>query len=589
LSSLSAQVTIGADNAPQSFSVLELISGNDKGLRLPQLTQLQRDTLDGTTASVGGSASMIASASTFAAEKTGKAMGLTIFNTTTLCVETWNGTTWIKECAASVPPFAPVASAQTLCSGATVADLVATAEPGHTLKWYNVATGGSPLASGTALADGNYYVSQTNSSGLESPRTPVVITITMTICPLAASAYNIFSPVSVMYTYQYQDLTLYKGVTTGGDADSFKWYVKKKGVAGDGTVIPSATSSTYRVPSNYRNSNDTLIFTCEYTNPASTPQKISTEIEFIKLNEANKIQINGADYYWVELDVPTSNTAPSYSNAAGKLKVLATNLGVETANAADLGDFYQWGRVADGHQTIGWSYEETGTTTKIRTVAFDAVTTATAIDKTTATYGENTDFPGSFLQIVKSDALAGKFIITPNPNSTWQATPSDADQYIWTTSAYSKTANDPCPSGWHVPSTYEWGALVTGVYTSARTYKVGDTYNSSTSGSQTDVTVYNTLRHPSADYGSAAHIGGIVISQGTTAATNASRLFLPAAGFRFGDTVGAPSDDIGVAGYYWSTIYNTIGVATCLGFRSGHIVNGINSKSNGLCVRCVAE
>jgi hypothetical protein len=178
LSMLSAQVTIGADNAPQPFSVLELISGNDKGLRLPQLTQLQRDTLDGTTASAGGSASMIASAAAFATGKTNTAMGLTIFNITTKCVETWNGVKWIEQCAASiVPPFAPSASAHTLCAGATVANLTATAEPAHTLNWYNVATGGSPLASSTALIGGNYYVSQTNSYGLESTRTTVMVVI----------------------------------------------------------------------------------------------------------------------------------------------------------------------------------------------------------------------------------------------------------------------------------------------------------------------------------------------------------------------------------------------------------------------------
>jgi hypothetical protein len=84
LSLLSAQVTIGADNAPQPFSVLELISGNDKGLRLPQLTTQQRNDLQATAE--------------FQTEITGKAMGLTIFNLDNLCVETWNGTKWISSC-----------------------------------------------------------------------------------------------------------------------------------------------------------------------------------------------------------------------------------------------------------------------------------------------------------------------------------------------------------------------------------------------------------------------------------------------------------------------------------------------------------
>jgi uncharacterized protein (TIGR02145 family) len=81
LSSLSAQVTIGADNAPQSFSVLELISGNDKGLRLPQLTTAQRDAI--TTAA-------------FKAEPL--ALGLLIQNTTTKCIEYWNLTKWVSLC-----------------------------------------------------------------------------------------------------------------------------------------------------------------------------------------------------------------------------------------------------------------------------------------------------------------------------------------------------------------------------------------------------------------------------------------------------------------------------------------------------------
>ena len=124
LSSLSAQVTIGSETEPQSFSVLELISNSTRGLRLPQLTQVQRDALE--------------ASDDFVAEKTGKAMGLQIFNTTTRCVETWNGTKWISSChmcgdAPCVPPAAPAASTYFVCDGssATVADLSAIADPDH--------------------------------------------------------------------------------------------------------------------------------------------------------------------------------------------------------------------------------------------------------------------------------------------------------------------------------------------------------------------------------------------------------------------------------------------------------------------------
>ncbi|MEO7173819.1 MAG: T9SS type A sorting domain-containing protein [Flavobacterium sp.] len=83
----------------------------------------------------------------------------------------------------SSTPSAPIATAQSFCNAATVANLVAT---GTSLQWYNVATGGSALASTTALATGNYYVSQTVSS-IESARTLVTVTINTTAAPTSAA------------------------------------------------------------------------------------------------------------------------------------------------------------------------------------------------------------------------------------------------------------------------------------------------------------------------------------------------------------------------------------------------------------------
>ena len=76
LSSLSAQVTIGADVAPQDFSVLELIS-TDRGLRLPQLTTAQRNAINTSNA---------------------LAKGLVIYNLTVNCTEYWNGKKWVSLC-----------------------------------------------------------------------------------------------------------------------------------------------------------------------------------------------------------------------------------------------------------------------------------------------------------------------------------------------------------------------------------------------------------------------------------------------------------------------------------------------------------
>ena len=75
-----AQVTIGSGDAPQSFSVLELISNQNMGLRLPQMTTEQRNALIPEL------------------EGNPKAEGLLIFNTSNSCIEGWNGTRWVSFC-----------------------------------------------------------------------------------------------------------------------------------------------------------------------------------------------------------------------------------------------------------------------------------------------------------------------------------------------------------------------------------------------------------------------------------------------------------------------------------------------------------
>lgn len=78
---------------------------------------------------------------------------------------------------------APTASTQEFCNVATVADLVAT---GAGLQWYASPTGGTPLSGTTALASGNYYVSQ-NLNGCESARTTVAVIITTVTTPTGAA------------------------------------------------------------------------------------------------------------------------------------------------------------------------------------------------------------------------------------------------------------------------------------------------------------------------------------------------------------------------------------------------------------------
>ncbi|GHT15892.1 hypothetical protein FACS189426_23730 [Bacteroidia bacterium] len=105
VNSLYSQVTIGASEAPRDFSVLELMS-DIKGLRLPQLTTAQRNTL--------GSALTL--------DPSNAPAGLTIYNTETNCLEYWNKQEWISLCDDVTNPALPLPGAGRF-TGRTIFDI----------------------------------------------------------------------------------------------------------------------------------------------------------------------------------------------------------------------------------------------------------------------------------------------------------------------------------------------------------------------------------------------------------------------------------------------------------------------------------
>jgi PKD repeat protein len=77
------------------------------------------------------------------------------------------------------------AATQSYCQDATPTQLSATATNGNTLNWYTVAQGGvgsstAPTPSTTTAGTFNFYVSQMNADGNESPRTLITITVNAT-------------------------------------------------------------------------------------------------------------------------------------------------------------------------------------------------------------------------------------------------------------------------------------------------------------------------------------------------------------------------------------------------------------------------
>ena len=93
----------------------------------------------------------------------------------------------ITQCGSAT--LAPTgASPQNFCSTSTVANLVAT---GSNIKWYSNASGGSPLALTTALANTTYYASQSVGNCQSTTRLPVMVTLNNVSAPVS-SAPQIF-------------------------------------------------------------------------------------------------------------------------------------------------------------------------------------------------------------------------------------------------------------------------------------------------------------------------------------------------------------------------------------------------------------
>ena len=117
----------------------------------------------------------------------------------------------------------------------------------------------------------------------------------------------------------------------------------------------------------------------------------------------------------------------------------------------------------------------------------------------------------------------------------------------------SKTANDPCPTGYRVPTNAQWSLV--------------DSYNAQTT---TGSFISNAT-----NFGAARHFGA-----------GANKLTLPAAGFR--NASNGALTNRGYLGFYWSSTENGTN-AVSLYFRSSSATTVNINRTNGFSVRCVSE
>jgi large repetitive protein len=125
------------------------------------------------------------------------------------------------------------------CIDATTVSLTATANAGHTLNWYNVATNGTVLSSApiplsTAASSTTYYVSQTTALGCEGARAPIVVQIN-------PNAKAIFTPTPTINCAPFNITTAVIGLQQFPANNSiYQWYANNV-LIGTGINFPGYT------------------------------------------------------------------------------------------------------------------------------------------------------------------------------------------------------------------------------------------------------------------------------------------------------------------------------------------------------------
>ncbi|NDV93860.1 hypothetical protein D0T84_02865 [Dysgonomonas sp. 521] len=481
-----AQVTIGAGTPPQPFSIMEIISNQKRGLRMAHLTTDQRNSI-----------------TTSAFKANAEAKGLTIYNTTTNCMEFWSGSKWISTCQGE--PFSiPATEGEGTFTGKVCFDLA----QGNDATGYC-----APLTSRTAKK-ADFSLTTEQDPATQAGTTPYTGSAT----PYSGVQVYTFTPSADVSNVRFGYIDPSGKVVAGMEP--------KADYSGNNISTACKVAVTYKPTLNDDLKGRTTIYA------------LKTDL-YVVYNDA--ADGTGTDKY-LKLDVTLSDCACCgamaipFTGNQSQLQwqsFMCYNLGADQkldpftwkSDGDDVdndikGYLYQWGRQSDGHEK--------------RASPQIADILATNNQATTPV-----DVLGTFINT------------TTAPPFDWRDAGRETSRWGDGTqnAMMPKANNDPCPSGWKVPTTGQWEAIYRGgaasgtdaanVWTWDRGYKVG------------------------ADF------------------------FLPAAGLK--SYYDSSKQFVGINGFYWSS---TIEVAqSCLlSYNNSVIYSSITAyRSFGHSVRCILE
>ncbi|NDV96738.1 hypothetical protein D0T84_17740 [Dysgonomonas sp. 521] len=392
-----AQVTVGSNKAPETFSALELISNQKAGLRMAQMTTAKRNEM--TTNFVGTAEEELAK-------------GLIIYNTTTNCMEFWSGSKWISTCDGE--PFTiPATEGEGTFTGKVCFDLA----QGNDATGYC-----APLTSRTAKkADFGLITEQ--DPAIQAGTTPYTGNAT----PYSGVQVYTFTPSAAVSNVRFGYVDPSGKVVAGMEP--------KADYSGKDISTACKVAVTYKPTLNDDLKGRTTIYA------------LKADL-YVVYNDA--ADGTGTDKY-LKLDITLSDCACCgamaipFTGNQSQLQwqsFMCYNLGADQkldpftwkSDGDDVdndikGYLYQWGRQSDGHEKRA---SETTTT-----LATNIQATAPA------------DVVGKFILVGSSaekDWLAGG-----EENSRW----GDGTQ----NAVMPKANSDPCPPGWKVPTTEQWEAI----------------------------------------------------------------------------------------------------------------------------------